>query len=143
MLILWHEFMHVVASGLVGIEAHITSRMSVSAARPHPFGLWGAYPLEIRSHLILAVILSHRKAWWLAGAPFGFAAGRYLYALASHDYSIIAERVFGPEAPERFLGMFVVIVLPVLVFVGVHVVRRLAARYRAEAGADSTPAVKA
>ncbi len=73
----------------------------------------------------------------------GFAAGRYLYALASHDYSVVAERAFGPEAPEQFLGMFVVIVLPVLLIMGVHIVGRLAARYRAESDAHSTPAVKA
>ena len=136
LFILYHEWMHIVAYGMMGIEAHLDTPTTIDAARPHAWGLWAAYPMEIMSWAILGWFIAKAKHWWIAGFPLGFALGRVLYAVGSHDYNRIALQ-YGPEVPGTFKGLFVMFVLPLFAIVAYLAFRRARERYGEDRAYDT------
>lgn len=117
--VIWHEAMHIFAYSLVGIDAEMSSYMTVRAEENSWFGLWAAYPLEIMTHAMLSWVLVHTRVWTIALFPTGFAAGRFLWALRSLDYNSIAAQRFGMGAPQSMKTALLVIVLPVFLLVAI------------------------
>lgn len=136
LLAIYHEWMHVIAYRMMDVDVRVDSWTSVWSERLHPFGLWGAYPLEVLSISALGWVVAGTKAWPWAGATIGFAIAKFFRAFPSQDFNGLAARM-GPEVPGMFKSWMIVIVLPVLVFLTVFTIRRFSASYRWDKAMDA------
>lgn len=127
----YHEMLHVIAYRVVGVEAWITSRASMSCAELHPFGLWFAYPGEVVTYCLLSVRLVRGRWWWVSLATLGMAVGRAGLALISRDYWEIALEEYGEHAVGEMLIGFALVSFPVIWWAGWKTLRRVAAYSKA------------